>query len=123
MESEAGSDSNSRQGGCPCLGTRRRISVAGGAEPRWGRDGNEIFYVARDASLMSVAVEDQANLKFASPKLLFRLPGQTPPGGGFSYDVARGGAKFLVLNRRPPVSARDLSVVFNWPQLMGDAAR
>jgi hypothetical protein len=43
--------------------------------------------------------------------------------GGFSYDVARGGGRFLVLNTLPPANARDLSVVVNWPQLMGVEAQ
>ena len=103
----------------PGLSLRRRISPSGGAEPRWERGGKEIFYVAPGGLLMSVAIEDPVHLVFAAPKTLFRLPGQVPVSGGFSYDVARGGGKFLVLNTTPPVNARDLSVVFNWPQLMG----
>lgn len=107
----------------PGMSVRRRISPAGGTEPRWARDGKEILYVAPGRSLTSVAIEDPVRLVFGSPKMLFRLPGQVATGAGFSYDVARGGEKFLVLNTIPPVSARDLSVVFNWPQLMEEGQR
>lgn len=107
----------------PGLSIRRRISASGGTEPRWGRDGKEVFYVAPGRPLMSAAIEDPVHLVFASPKPLFRLPGQVTPGAGFSYDVAQDGMKFLVLNTTPPVNTRDLSVVFNWPQLMGGDAQ
>ncbi len=107
----------------PGLSTRRRISVSGGTEPRWARDGKEVFYVAPGGALMSAAIADPVHPIFAGPKALFRLPGQVAPDAGFSYDVARGGARFLALNTRPPVNARDLSVVFNWPQLMGGEGR
>ena len=107
----------------PGLSIRRRLSVSGGNEPRWGRDGKEIFYVAPGSLLMSAAVEDPVQMAFASPKALFRLPGQAQPAGGFSYDVSREARRFLVLNTTPPVNARNLSVVFNWPQLMGGDAQ
>jgi len=103
----------------PGLSIRRRLSVSGGVEPRWGRDGKEIFYVAPGGLLMSAAIEDPVHLVFARARTLFRLPGQVQPQGGFSYDVSRDARRFLVLNTTPPINARDLSVVFNWPQLMG----
>jgi hypothetical protein len=78
--------------------------------------------VGTGGQLISAAIENPVRLDLASPKILFRLPGQVASGGGFSYDAARGGSKFLVVNTMPPVNARDLSVIFNWPQLMsGDA--
>jgi len=107
----------------PALNVRRRVSVSGGTEPRWSRDGTEIFYVAPGGSLISTAVEDHTHLSFAKPKVLFKLPGRVGAGAGFSYDVARSGGRFLVLNKTPPVDARDLSVIFNWPQLMGSGAQ
>jgi hypothetical protein len=49
------------------------------------------------------------------------FPARFSPAGG--RNVARSGGRFLVLNTTPPVNARDLSVVFNWPQLMGGGAQ
>ncbi len=106
----------------PGLNVRRRISVLGGAEPRWRRDGKEVFYVATEGSLMSALVEDQVHLTFAKPSALFHFPGRVNPGGLFSYDVARDGKKFLVVNTTKSTNAHDLSVVFNWPQLMSAEA-
>ncbi len=101
----------------PGLAIRRRVSISGGAEPRWSHDGKQIFYVAPGRVLTAAPVEDSVRMVFGSPKALFRLPGQLEPGGGFSYDFTRDTQRFLVLNTTPPVNARDLSVIFNWPQL------
>jgi Tol biopolymer transport system component len=103
----------------PGLTLRRRVSVAGGMEPRWGRDGKEIFYVVPGRVLTTMPIHDQARMIFGDPRALFRLPAQLQPGGGFSYDATRDTQRFLVLNTTPPANARDLSVIFNWPQLMG----
>ncbi len=102
----------------PKLSSRRQISVAGGTEPRWGRDGKEVFYVTPDRSLVSIPIRQPSEPAFANPKVLFRLPGHVGAGGGFSYDVSRDGARFLVLSTKAPPNARDLAIVFNWPQLM-----
>ena len=107
----------------PGFSIRRRISVAGGSESRWRRDGKEIFYVAVGRQLMSAAIEDPVHLAIGTPTKLFRLPGQVTPGAGFSYDVTRDGKRFLTLNTTPPANARDLTVIFNWPQLIGADAQ
>jgi Tol biopolymer transport system component len=103
----------------PRLAIRRRVSISGGTEPRWGRNGKEIFYVAPGRLLMAAPIEDSALMVLGGPKAMFRLPGRLQPGGGFSYDITRDAQRFLVLNTTPPANARDLRVVFNWPQLMG----
>jgi len=117
-QSEEGGVSEIYVSDFPALSVRRRISASGGAEPRWRHDGKEVFYVAAEGSLMSALVEDQVHLTFAKPSALFDFPGQVHAGGSFSYDVARDGRKFLVVNTTPPTNARDISIVFNWPQLM-----
>ena len=38
----------------PVLGHRRTISTNGGAQPRWRKDGKELFYLASDRRLMTV---------------------------------------------------------------------
>lgn len=62
-------------------------------------------------------------MTFGSPERLFHLPGRVSTGAGLSYDVARDGRRFLTVNTNPPAAARDLGVIFNWPQLMDSDAR
>jgi Tol biopolymer transport system component len=41
--------------GFPGPGPKARLSAEGGAQPRWRADGRELFYLALDGTLMSVA--------------------------------------------------------------------
>ena len=40
----------------PVSGEKRQVSPDGGSEPRWRRDGSELFYLASNNKLMSVPV-------------------------------------------------------------------
>ena len=40
----------------PKTGGRWRVSAGGGHQPRWNRDGSELFYIAPDRRMMSVRV-------------------------------------------------------------------
>jgi len=44
----------------PGPGTRIQVSNNGGAQPRWRRDGRELFYIALDGRLMAVPVKPAA---------------------------------------------------------------
>ena len=50
------------------------ISVAGGTEPAWRRDGKELFYLAPDRHLMAVPIKTGASVQA-------RAPGAPLPGG------------------------------------------
>jgi len=52
-------------------GEKRQISPDGGPEPRWRRDGNELFYLASRGTLMSVAVPGGNAVGAAAPQALF----------------------------------------------------
>jgi hypothetical protein len=90
------------------------ISNNGGYEPRWRADGKEIYYLARDGTLMAVPVSEGA-APFGVPRPLF----QTRTYAGVSmlrthYVPNRDGSRFLVSVRRgepPPVP---ITVVLNW---------
>ena len=56
----------------PVPGGKRTISIDGGAEPQWRRDGRELYYLTPDGTLMSVAVHSGEEFAAASPKPLFR---------------------------------------------------
>ena len=45
----------------PVPGAKRTISVGGGAEPHWRRDGRELYYLAPDGTLMAVPVKSDEN--------------------------------------------------------------
>ena len=99
----------------PGPGARIAVSSKGGYDPRWRRDGQELFYVADDQTLISVQVhESQGEFRILSSKPLFRL--QLPFNVGF-YDVTRDGKRFLVNIRTGREEAAPLTLVTNWTAL------
>ena len=49
------------------------VSTNGGCQPRWSRDGKDLFYVAGD-TLLAVAVTTTPSFSFSVPTPLFRNP-------------------------------------------------
>jgi eukaryotic-like serine/threonine-protein kinase len=43
----------------PAAADRTPISVGGGMQPEWRRDGRELFYLSADRKIMAVPVERQ----------------------------------------------------------------
>jgi eukaryotic-like serine/threonine-protein kinase len=92
------------------------ISPAGGSQPRWRRDGNELFFVALDGKVMAVPVKADSSFEYGAPTALFELP-ELPIGlfaSGFRYAVTGDGQRFLVLSSAEPASARPVTVLTNW---------
>ncbi|MCY4659109.1 MAG: protein kinase [Acidobacteria bacterium] len=91
-----------------------RISPRGGTEPVWARDGRALHYVEGRRSLMRVPVDASQGFEFAAPVRLFDADfvvyGQSP-----SYDVAPDGR--LVTVRDDSIAT--VSVILNWPALLG----
>ncbi len=90
------------------------ISTNGGYEPRWRADGREIYYLARDGTLMAVPVTAGAS-PFGVPQPLF----QTRVHSGVTmtrthYVPNRDGSRFLVgVRTRDPVPVA-ITVMLNW---------
>jgi eukaryotic-like serine/threonine-protein kinase len=99
-------------------GPKRQVSVGGGQMPIWNRSGSELFYVARDGMLMSVALHPAAGrLEIGEPQPLFLL--QLGTGGEIPwirhpYDVSPDGQRFLVIRRAPDTEPDAAVVVTNW---------
>ncbi len=55
----------------PPSGAKRQISTEGGSQPRWGRDGKELFFVAPDQKLMAVPVKMGTSFDVGVPQVLF----------------------------------------------------
>ena len=102
----------------PFLGTGglKQISTRGGAQPRWRRDGEELFYVASDNNLMAVEVSLHAgSIEVGAPRLLF---GPLILGGGFMYDVSPDGQRILAVTETNQDSDEPITIVQNWPGLL-----
>ena len=60
----------------------------------WRRDGKELYYVARDRSLMVSEVSTTPTFSFTKPRVLFRPPSAVPPRIAYA---SADGERFLVL--------------------------
>jgi serine/threonine-protein kinase len=92
------------------------ISVAGGLEPLWRRDGAELFFRNRNGDMLAVEIDPGLQFEASAPRVLF-------PGAGFtlqdfyrSYDVHPDGERFLML-RGGATDAGRLNAIFNWQPL------
>jgi Tol biopolymer transport system component len=94
----------------------RQISLAGGSEPHWRRDGRELFYLAADRKVMSVAVISPG--VFGVPQPLFQTDALFP-GSVYhmNFDVNGDGTRFLVSNPVAGAGLSPITVVVNWLRL------
>ncbi len=63
-------------------GGKWMVSQGGGSQPRWRRDGKELFYISADSKVMAVPVATTPAFTPGVPKALFAAPilgGGTPP--------------------------------------------
>ena len=98
----------------PNPGERWRVSIAGGQDPQWRRDGKELYYVAEDHTLTAVPVSAEGIFRAGTPDLLFR-PAFDPQSVTFGavYAAAPDGQRFLIIEhmrKDDPV----LVVTTNW---------
>jgi len=94
-------------------GGKWQVSTTGGSEPRWRRDGTEVFYLDPDDKLMVAAVNGRGStFEVGAVRPLF----ETRAGAvaRFRYSVSADGQRFLV-NTFPEQSASaPITVVLNW---------
>ena len=91
------------------------ISVDGGQEPRWSRDGRELFYNRGDRLVVVPVESTDSMLKTGPPKVLFEVPYTGLDRGGIGYDVAPDGQRFVML-QFPEATSSHINVVLNWFQ-------
>ena len=89
------------------------ISAGGGNFPRWRADGRELFYLARNNTLMAAAVNGQsAEFEVNGTRPLFEIH---PPGAvRFPYDVSADGQRFLVNTLVEAIALPPITLVVNW---------
>ena len=93
------------------------VSLGGGVEPLWRRDGAELFFRNPRGDMYVVTVGPGRQFEHGAPRLLFSRPGMALQEFYRSYDVHPDGKRFLML-KTGDAEARDLNVIFNWrPEL------
>lgn len=99
----------------PGGGAKWQVSIGGGTQPRWSRDGKQLFYVSTNNELMAVDVDGRGpRFEAKTPRILFRVNPVIGPRQGFhSYDVAPDGRRFLV-NTASEAEQPRAALVVNW---------
>ena len=99
----------------PGPGGKWQISTAVGRMPRWGHDGTEIFYIAGDNTLMTVAVNGKGSgFEVGAAKPLFSARFAFATGFGLTYDVSPDGQRFLINTAPEQATSAPITVVTNW---------
>jgi Tol biopolymer transport system component len=98
----------------PTGGAKWQISTAGGSEPRWRRDGKELFYIASDQKLMAVPMKvSAAGVEAGTPQALFEdVPAGAPER--FTYQPTADGQRFLFLAPANTEAPAPITVLLNW---------
>ena len=96
-------------------GGKWQITAQGGIEPKWRRDGRELYYLGLDGKLMAVQVKPDHT--FGTPAVLFQTP--LPVGRNVTaprnrrYDVAPDG-RFLIAAPVAAAAGPVVVAVVNW---------
>jgi len=99
----------------PAAGTKVRISANGGVQPRWRRDGKELFYLAADGAIMSAGINMTASAFQAETPVTLCTPPRAPLPAIFAsvFEVSADGRRFLIL-APSTADAPGINVVVNW---------
>jgi Tol biopolymer transport system component len=92
----------------PGPGGKRQVSPAGGTNPRWRRDGKEIFFLMLDSTVTASGVNLKGEtVEIGTPHPLFKLP-------TLEWDVSPDGQRFLVAIPTDENGGEEIRVVQNW---------
>ena len=88
---------------------------SGGSQPRWRKDGSELFYLDLDGRLLAVTLKAGSALELGVPKVLFQTPITATSPTIDQYTVTADGERFVVL---APVDGdapqSPITVILNW---------
>jgi len=103
-------------------GERVRVSLDGGSQPQWRRDGKELFYLGADGALMAVDVRaGTAGVEVGLPRAL--VAGKdlraVVEGPDYSdYAVSADGRRFLIKRPVEGANRQRIHVMLDWPSLL-----
>jgi hypothetical protein len=106
----------------PITGEMHRISPAGGHQPIWSPDGNQLFYATDEmggtSQIMSVDVQTQPRFVARKPAPL-PVKGIVTNGAAGGFDITHDGKYFIVLMPRSTGSGKapaeqEINITLNW---------
>jgi eukaryotic-like serine/threonine-protein kinase len=101
----------------PLTQEKWQISAGGGFDPRWRRDGRELFYIGADRKLMAVDVRTRGVFQHGAANSLFDTSlidlWQDTRN---HYEVAPDGRRFLIMVPRVDPRSVPFTMLLNWQQ-------
>jgi Tol biopolymer transport system component len=91
-------------------GVRRQVTVDGGREPVWRRDGRELYF-RRNDEVLAMTIQPGSALTWSRPTVLFK---GSYSNLGPDFDVAPDGRLLLLKEEAGPPPPSQLNVVVNW---------
>ena len=88
-----------------------QISSGGGREPRWSKDGREVFYRS-ERGMIAASVISAPSFRVERRRVLFDDKPYLSHDFGAAYDVHPDGRRFLMIRRGP--ENPEVVVVLNW---------
>ena len=90
----------------------RRTVADAASTPRWRADGQELYHLSKDSSIVAIPIDPQRTPSDSAGRVLFRASGLAPTGvSGQVYDVTPDGQRFLLKRQ---VGSSPIYVVLNW---------
>ncbi len=99
----------------PSGGAKYQVSQGGGTQPRWSRDGSELYYIAPGGKLMQAGIKERgAGLEIGTPRLLFQQALASTGGAERGLSIAQDGKRILISRENQGVESPSLTLVVNW---------
>lgn len=98
----------------------RQLSTEGGVQPRWRRDGKELFYISLNGQLVAVPINTAPGgqtLTSGAAVTLFDSQiagGISPAGHKHQYAVAADGQRFLIAQTTDNGAGAPITVAVKW---------
>jgi serine/threonine protein kinase len=103
----------------PSVGQKTTVSTGGGSQPRWSKDGRELFYLRSDGNLMAVAVRTRPDFESGAVTTLFKTALSTNMNAyRMDYVPAADGQRFLMKVPVEGTTPPSITVVLNWTALL-----
>jgi eukaryotic-like serine/threonine-protein kinase len=97
----------------PGPGPKHRISVDGGIQPRWRRDGKELYYFSLDGKLMAVDITGGSVIVSGTPHELFDTKLNILLPHFRIYSATPDGKRFLLLKPLAEATPTPITIVLN----------
>jgi hypothetical protein len=98
---------------------RWKVSVAGGATPKWSGDGKELFYMTSSGRMMAVKVRANGDdLEFDPPVKLFQT--RPIPKTWNLFEVTPDGQRFLLNLPLEWANSSQILITTNWTEKLKD---